>query len=185
MYIDKEDIELIMLCREHNDEAFGELVRRYSPMIRRAVKNFNGSIYTDGELFAEGCVALHSAANTYTCQEGLTFGLYARICVNHRIIDLIRRSNKLRQITECDVELVAVEADVGERMVKREAFNHLLDRARSVLSEYEYSVLVLHIQGYKTAYIAKELGKTPKSVDNAKNRLFRRLRSEFSDVSDN
>ena len=185
MYKDKQDIDLIMLCREHNDEAFDELVSRYTPMMRRAVNNFSGSIYTDGELFAEACVALHSAANTYIPDEGTTFGSYARVCVNHRMIDMFRRSDKIRKITECDVELVAVEGDVSERMVKREAFNHLLHRAQAVLSEYEYSVLILHIQGYKTAYIAKELGKTPKSVDNAKNRLFRRLRTELGDVADN
>ena len=55
---------------------------------------------------------------------------------------------------------------------------------RYLLSDYEYSVLLLHIQGYKTAAIAKVLGRTAKSVDNAKSRLFRHLRAELADSSD-
>jgi DNA-directed RNA polymerase specialized sigma24 family protein len=48
--------------------------------------------------------------------------------------------------------------------------------ARDLLSDYEYQVLMLHIQGYKTSEISAAVGRDTKSVDNAKARLFRRLR---------
>jgi DNA-directed RNA polymerase specialized sigma24 family protein len=60
--------------------------------------------------------------------------------------------------------------------VARERLGALFLYARQVLSDYEYSVLLYHIQGYKTSAIAERLGKSSKSVDNAKARVFRRLR---------
>ena len=69
-------------------------------------------------------------------------------------------------------------------IVARETFDRLMSSARSFLSDYEYRVLVLHIQGYKTSAIAKMLDRSPKSVDNAKYRIFGRLRLLLGDVSD-
>ena len=54
---DKTDInELILLCRKRDDDAFDELVRRYTPMIRKVISGFSGCPYDSDELFAEGCV---------------------------------------------------------------------------------------------------------------------------------
>ena len=68
--------------------------------------------------------------------------------------------------------------------MKREAIDSLLNSARKLLSDYEYRVLILHIQGYKTAAIAKMLSRSAKSIDNAKSRLFRRLRLQLGEISD-
>ena len=72
---------------------------------------------------------------------------------------------------------------VERRLEEREMFNRILTSAKDVLSDYEYRVLMLHIQGYKTADIAASLSKSAKSVDNAKARLFKRLRAEIGDIS--
>ena len=69
-------------------------------------------------------------------------------------------------------------------IIERESFDRIMDSARNLLSNYEYRVLMLHIQGYKTAVIAKTLGRTAKSVDNAKSRIFRRLRQELGGDGD-
>ena len=177
--------DLILLCRKRDDDAFDELVRRYSPMIHKVVSGFNSSSIDADELFAEGCVALHIAAQRFDIyQDEVTFGLYARICVRNRLVDMLRRSENEQSITDVDVEQVTDEDSVEERLVDKETFDRLLASAKGVLSDYEYRVLLLHIQGYKTAQIATMLGKSAKSVDNAKSRLFRRLRDEIGDISE-
>ena len=177
--------DLILLCRQHDDDAFDELLRRYTPMIRKVVSLFDDVPYDSDELFAEGCVALHVAAGRYDLDQGeVTFGLYARICVRNRILDMLRRADNANTDPEVDVEQVSDEADSPEQaVVDRDLFDRLLVSARCLLSAYEYRVLILHIQGYKTAAIASMLGKSAKSVDNAKARLFRRLRGEIGDIS--
>jgi RNA polymerase sporulation-specific sigma factor len=150
------------------------------------VSSFSGVGVDFSELFSEGCVALHIAANRYELdQNEVTFGLYARICVRNRIVDFLRTTDNLPKVSELDIEQLSDEGSLERKIVERETFDEAMKSARELLSDYEYSVLLLHIQGYKTAAIAKALGRTAKSVDNAKSRLFRHLRAELSDSSDN
>ncbi|MBE6533125.1 MAG: sigma-70 family RNA polymerase sigma factor [Ruminococcaceae bacterium] len=184
LYEDRDIGALIIECRAHNDEAFDELVRRYTPMMRKVISCFD-SQYDFGELFSEACVALHSAAQRYDVEQGeVTFGLYARICVRNRIVDLLRSAEAAEGFLDCDVEQISDDESVEVGIVKRETIDTLLNSAKNLLSDYEYRVLILHIQGYKTAAIAKMLSRTAKSVDNAKSRLFRRLRAELGDISE-
>ncbi len=176
--------DLIVACREHNDSAFDELVTRYTPMMRKVISGFSSPSLEFSELFSEACVALHSAMLRYDLEQGgVTFGLFARICVQHRIVDLIRAESG-KNVVDCDVDSVADSDSIERGLVEKETFEFLMRSARSLLSDYEYRVLVLHIQGYKTRSIAKMLDRTAKSVDNAKYRIFSRLRMLLGDVSD-
>ena len=75
--------------------------------------------------------------------------------------------------------MVADDGAIDVSIISRETADKLISAAHEILSDYEYKVLMLHSQGYKTAQIASALGRDAKSVDNAKNRIFRRLRSEL------
>ena len=175
--------DLIIACREYNDIAFDELVVRYTPMMRKVISSFSSSLEF-GELFSEACVALHTAMLQYDLDQGVvTFGLFARVCVHHRIVDLLRAESS-RTVVDCDVDGVSDSESIERGIVERETFEYLMSSARSLLSDYEYRVLVLHVQGYKTSVIAKMLDRTSKSVDNAKYRIFSRLRSLLGDVSE-
>ena len=110
LYENTDICDLILLCREHNDEAFDEIVRRYTPMMRKVILSFDQTSYEFSELLSEACVALHTAAQRYdTKQDEVTFGLFARICIRNRIVDLIRASSVDRGVSECDVEQLGEE----------------------------------------------------------------------------
>ncbi len=178
-------VSLIVGCRNHEDAAFDELVRRYTPMMRKVISSFASPTHDFDELFCEACVALHTAAQRFDLeQDDVTFGLYARICVRNRIVDLLRLDDHIPDISDCDIELVSDVDSVVSGLLQRETFEILLKSCQELLSDYEYRVLMLHIQGYKTAAISKLLSRTPKSVDNAKSRIFRRLRAEVGGISD-
>ena len=178
--------DLIIGCRNRDDEAFDELVRRYTPMMRKVICSFPSLSDEFGELFSEACVALHIAAQRYDLgQSDVTFGLYARICVRNRILGLLRGLDVSQDCSDCDVEQMGEDRGPEADIIERESFDRILHSARNLLSDYEYRVLMLHIQGYKTAVIAKTLGRTSKSVDNAKSRIFRRLRTELGGEADN
>ena len=168
--------ELLLGCKNGDDMAFSELVRRYSPLIYKLISE--SGLDTDTyELFSEGCVALHQAALGYDLdRDEVTFGLYAKACIYHRFVDVRRRNSANREPRELNAGNTECEAGPDERLVARERLDALFLYAKQVLSDYEYTVLLYHVQGYKTAAIAERLGKSPKSVDNAKARVFRRLR---------
>lgn len=186
-YEEKDLRELILACRERDDFAFDELVRRYTPMIKSVISKFSDASGDFDELFSEACVALHSAAVKYdVSQSNVTFGLYARICVDHRIVDFVRRRGAYSSISDVDIDELSSESSsesIESGIADRETVEILMRSARELLSEYEYKVLILHMQGYKTSAIAGLLGRTPKSVDNAKSRLFGRLRASLGGIS--
>lgn len=175
------DVEkLVLECRDHSDAAFAELVSRYTPLIRKIISGFSLDFTDDDELFSEACIALHQAAMSYDLtQNEVTFGLYARVCIHRRLIDLQRRQQTRIDVIDLDDRVVGTQQSPENTLLLRERFESVIKEARSMLSDYEYAVLLLHVQGYQTAAIAERLLRTPKSVDNAKARLFRRLREAF------
>ncbi len=173
--------DLIVCVREHDDAAFTELVKRYTPMIKKVIVGFYSPNINSDEAFSEACVGLYRAALSYDfSRSDITFGLYARVCVYHRMCDLFGKdvSAKYALIDDLDVESFPVSDALENSIVGREMLNGHLARAREILSEYEYNVFLLYIEGYATSDIAKELNRSAKSVDNAKARIFRRLREE-------
>ena len=186
-YKDVELIELLNLVRAGDDSAFSELVERYTPMLTKVISGFSGSSLRYDEAFSEACVALHRAAMSYDVSRraDVTYGLYARICVYRRICDLLEKLARDVQTVDFDVELIGTGTDIEQSLVGRERMSEYLSKARALLSEYEYDVFTLYVDGYSTAEIAKRLGRDSKSVDNAKSRMLKRLREEsdiFSDV---
>jgi len=172
--------ELVVASRGHDDSAFAELVKRYTPLMNKAISGFLDKGLSEDDLFCEATVALHTATLRYDLeQKSVTFGLFARICVHHRLIDLFRRDQTRPELVEFDVNELSAEDELVEGLATKERALQLLSDAQRVLSDYEYRVLLLHIQGYKTSAIAEELSKNSKSVDNAKLRIFRRLREHF------
>lgn len=181
--MDKMDIvDLISLVREGDNLAFAELIKRYTPLMNKEIGESINSGLSVGELYAEACIGLHRAAMTYDSSKSLTFGLYAKICIYRRLIDL-RRVNTVPQ-SDVDVEKLYVTPSIDSRLADAERFDTLMSRSRELLSDFEYQIFVLHVQGYRTARIAEMLSVSSKSVDNAKNRIFRKLREYFSDYSD-
>lgn len=177
-YTDTEIPVLLDLVRSGDDDAFAELVHRYMPMMMRAAEGCRTEL-SFSEALAEAQIALHSAARTYrTEQDAVTFGLYAKICVLRRL-SAHRRKEALavHSLDAMDGEALAAPDELESSLLEDEAFSALLRRVESLASPYEYRVfLLLTVYGYTVSQTAKALGRDRKSVGNARDRLFRRLR---------
>ena len=175
--------ELIFLVREGSDEAFGELVTMYTPMIRSVTSKYGASF---DDLFSDACMALYKAAYNYDLgQSEVTFGLYAQICVAHRVLDILRRENGSSiQITEDDIDNISVDSGIVSRLIREEERRAFHQSARQLLTDLEYSVFTLWLRDLKSAEIADRLGKDVKAVENAKARLLKKLRDGLGAVKD-
>ena len=178
--------DLILKIREGSDEAFSELIRRYLPMIKKVVAGFSGAKIRSDEAFCEASVAFYKAAKTYNlASTEVTFGLYARICVYRRLCDLVGKENGKEDLfSDLDIDTISVQSGIESALVSRENMQSALLLIKSLLSEYEYEVFILHLEGYTTSAIAQKLSKSPKSVDNAKARAIKHLRDSRAGFSD-
>ena len=175
---------LISKTRLGENGAFAELVEMYTPLINKLVSGFIGPSILYSEAFSEACIALHKAAVSYNLEStDVTFGLYARICIRRKLLDLVSRVSRDANLLGQEGEIFDTECDVETTLIVRESMERYLKAVRAILSEYEYNVLTLYIDGRTTAEISETLGKDAKSVDNAKARIFRRLREKSDKIS--
>ena len=170
--------DLIVLARQNDDFAFSEIATRYTPMLVKQVSELSSSVSAE-ELLTEAIVALHKAVLAYDVSLGkATFGTYARTCVRNHLLDFVSRaSSTVIDSRGVDVENVAVFSGIQSHLEREETLSIIKSWARGALSDYEYDVFLLWLAGEKTAQIAERLGQSPKSVDNAKNRMFKHLRA--------
>ena len=175
--------ELICMVRggKFSNEAFAELLDRYKPLLKKRITTyFSSNSVDETELFQEASIALHSAAMTYDSDkcDGVTFGLYASVCISNRLKSLIR--SRLRDVEKSDdfssLEKISSGVDVESFVVTRDVCDRVMNEARMLLSDFEYEVFRLGFERYTTRDIARSLGKTAKSVDNAKFRISQSLR---------
>ena len=175
-------------AEENADEAFSELLSRYMPLIKKRVAFYFDVSEDISEPMQEASIALHSAAVTYdSCKcDGVTFGLYAGVCVSNRLKSLIRKNAKdsIRIEHFSETDKLSSGVDVESYIVARDVCERVMKSAASLLSDFEFEVFRMGFERYTTKDISVALGRSPKSVDNAKFRISRRLREnkEICDI---
>ena len=171
---------LVLQCRAGDDSAFSELVATYTPMLKSEMAKL--SLPSD-EFFSEACVALYNAVLSFDLeQSNVTFGLYSAICVRRRLLDVLRKEKRVADAlaSDIDVDDIAVSDGIVSRLVHKEENEHFRARVRELLSKYEYEVFNLWLLGLSAADISERLSTDVKSVENAKARVLKKLRSGFS-----
>ena len=183
------DEELIM--RIHNDkndhgdnnEIMDYILEKYKPLVR---KKTNALYLIGGEnddLIQEGMIGLLAAIKTFNNSKGAQFKTYAQTCINNSIQTALRKFNRKKDIPIGSVIEYAEEEIPEENgvisaedyYIAGESVSMLANTLKENLSEYENEVLRLHIVGCNYSEIAKRLSKTPKSVDNALQRIKKKL----------
>jgi RNA polymerase sporulation-specific sigma factor len=171
--------ELIEAARKGDDVAFTALVNAYKPMINGLIRAYG---LDERDVFTDACLRLRAAVERYDPSRGLTFGLYAKICVEKAMLDAVKvRDRDLAHLVdgEVDVDGIAVPGGIQAMLEHRERSARFVAAARRVLSGLEFDVFHYWMLGYKTSEIASALGISAKAVDNAKNRMWTKLRSNL------
>jgi RNA polymerase sporulation-specific sigma factor len=181
----EQEITLLLAKASKGDSvAFEAISSLFAPMLRRVKKSFcQGLCAADcDEISAEAEIALFQAVRTYTEACGVTFGAYARVCVKNALISLHRKRNRVPAALPIEEwPLLWEEADSSALHLANEAAETVaaLKEMKKLLSPYEQRVFDLYAEGNSISQIARELGKTEKSVSNAVFRLFQKLREQF------
>jgi len=181
-----EDIgDLLLSIQSGSSGAFVELSELYEPLLAKEVSRYEGSLsHADLEDLRQGAyISLYRAALAYRADRGLTFGLFAKICIVNGIADTLRYIGKktvdvsMEQVS--DEELPASGDNPQNMMLDKEETSALRHKIRFVLSELECRIFDLYLDGYSYTEIAAKIGKTPKSVDNALRRVKAKLKKIF------
>ena len=171
-----------------SDSAISEyLMEKYKPLVRRAARRLYLIGADKEDLLQEGMLGLFRAMQSYRPEKNVSFAAYAELCVTRQMYSAIAASRRkkyqplndslsLNELQEHTPDyLPSSEEDPELQMVRREEAEGLLGEIFSRLSTYENRVLSYYMDGLDYLEIAKRLGKTAKSVDNALNRIRRKV----------
>ncbi len=171
--MDQELLDLISGVKAGGHEEYEILKAKYMPLISDMAKSFEESGAGSLDDLAEDAerAFLKAAVSFDDKKEGITFGLYAKICIRNALIS-VRRAQKSRQRKE---KKVAGEV-VSQRSRALASFgdadpNEILKRIESSLSDYEMAVLKEFFSGRSAKETAEVLGTDEKSVYNAVYRI--------------
>lgn len=177
------DDELVFAARENNHEAFSQLVSRFSPVLQQLSQKYRQYGAEPEDLVQEGLLGLLSAVQTYHSGGGASFRTYAGVCIRNRMLSVVRRlsggDNRQEVLPNEEgrmdsfPELAAEEPETV--LIRREEWQLLQQRLQAQLTEREYQVLMLHIGAYSYREIAAKLSITEKAVDNALQRVRRKV----------
>ncbi len=178
-----EVLRLLTEIREGKDAAFNALLSKYEGLLRRRVAAVCRQDAAKQDAYQEACLALHRAALHYVSQDTVTFGLYAKICVDNALKTKYKQDARRTAVLDNgeQIDFVPFEdsdffAPFFDRMEEKEKAEELLSQIRSFLSPYEARVFSLYIADVPPKEIAARLCKDEKSVKNAMDRLLRKLR---------
>lgn len=175
--------ELIQKTRHTDKNSFKHILSHYSNMLHSIIHSFEvpGCDYDD--LFQEAQVGLYKAVMTYD-EKYSSFSTYAYICIKTSVVSYLRKStaksnipqNMMFSLSDEDFDVINVWANPENEFIGNESLEILTEKIDSLLSPYERKVLSLYLSDASYADIAVQLGKSEKSVDNAIQRIRRKLK---------
>lgn len=182
------DEELVFEAKNGNDTAINILARRYKTMVSAITHSYFLFGCDSEDLLQEGMIAIINAISSYSGEA--SFKSYATVCVRNRIFSLIKSFNNLKNkplnnyislsgYPEGDADkteiITAKTFGPEETYINRESFAEHKKSIEENLSKYEYKILQLYLQGYSYGKIAEFMNKNEKSIDNAIQRIRKKL----------
>ena len=185
------DEELCELAGKGNRLAEEELVTRYRRLVRTCARPFFLAGGDSEDLTQEGMVGLIHAIREYDAGKAAGFRTFAEICIRNRLYSVLRAAARdkhkaLNQSISLDTPDFdsnsytsgtnnLAQRDPEDHMIDRERTAALLSGVRKQLSEFEAKILGYYLDGLSCGEIAETVGKNPKSVDNAVQRIRRKV----------
>ena len=180
------DERLCALASEGERSAEEALVLRHTRLVRMCARPFFLAGGDSEDLIQEGMLGLLAAIREFRPDRGARFATYAQVCVRRRIISAVRSASGGKHAPLNDyvsLELLSSEAgalDPEDLIIRREAFHTLEGDISESLTRLEKQVLARYLEGESYAEIAQAVGRSPKSVDNAVQRIRRKTAKVLS-----
>ena len=171
-------------CREAEDE----LVLRYGQLVRACARPLFLAGGDSEDLIQEGMLGLLTAIRGFDFRRDTAFRTYAEICIRSRLITAVRAAQGGKHsplnhsisfepplFDGTNAQLFSIVESPEDVIIGREELKERLDALKGQLSELEANILPLYLNGLSCGEIAKQVDRSQKSVDNAIQRIRRKM----------
>lgn len=182
---------LISEYRKDSTDVMDYLMEKYKPMVRRKARAMYLLGGENEDLIQEGMIGLMKAVRSFDDSQGASFASFAELCVSRQMYSAIEASKRKKHMplnsyvsiyeendNGDDVQLPLIDTIEGSReddpevmYFGRQYVEAMIEKLQDSLSPMENHVLYLHMMGTDYRRIAEILEKSPKSIDNALQRI--------------
>ncbi len=184
----QEERELIRLAQGGDQSAMASLMVAYTPLVRRQAAGVFCAGAEQEDLMQEGFLGLVSAILTYDGEKSAAFSPYAAVCIRRSVLTAVRSASRMKHLplnrsvsidSEEFPELASASGDEDPelKVIGRERLTQIERFIGKELSSFEQSVLKAYLSGSAYEEIAQGLHASPKAVDNALQRVRRKLKA--------
>ncbi len=188
------DEEIVRLCHEGDTNAEEYLLNKYKNFVRSKARSYFLIGADHEDIVQEGMIGLYKAIRDYKQEKLSSFRAFAELCITRQIITAIKTATRQKHIPlnsyvslnkplydeESDRTLldIIMEGSTGnpeDMIINQENLGSIHRKINEVLSGLEQEVLSAYLDGKSYQEIAESLGRHVKSIDNALQRVKRKL----------
>ena len=188
------DEEIVELIRNNDDFALEYLINRYRNFVRAKSRSYFLIGADREDIIQEGMIGLYKAIRDYRSDRLASFRAFAELCITRQIITAIKTATRQKHIplnsyislnrpiydedsdrTLLDIISGTKVTDPEELVISKEEFIDIENKMSEFLSDLEWKVLMYYLEGKSYQEIADDLSRHVKSVDNALQRVKRKL----------
>ncbi len=198
------DEDIVLEAQEHDNVLAQEyLLHKYRNFVRAKARSYFLIGAEREDIIQEGMIGLYKAIRDFKNDKQASFRAFAELCVTRQIITAIKTATRQKHIplnsyvslnkpiyeedsdrTLLDVISGVKVANPEDMVISREEFSDIEDKMNDILSDLEWKVLMSYLDGKSYQEIAADLGRHIKSIDNALQRVKRKLEKCINSKSD-
>ncbi|HZJ85145.1 MAG TPA: RNA polymerase sporulation sigma factor SigH [Syntrophomonadaceae bacterium] len=202
-YDELADEDIVQLAQQGNQYAVEYLVEKYRNFVRAKARSYFLIGADREDIIQEGMIGLFKAIRDYKADKLTSFRAFAELCITRQIITAIKTATRQKHIPlnsyvslnkpiydeESDRTLMDILStnkitNPEEIVISREEFYFIEKKMGEILSTLEWKVLMAYLEGKSYQEIAIELKRHVKSIDNALQRVKRKLEKYLVDRND-
>ena len=199
-YSELNDEEIVELAQQGEQFAVEYLVDKYKNFVRAKARSYFLIGADREDIIQEGMIGLFKAIRDYKVDKLTSFRAFAELCITRQIITAIKTATRQKHIplnsyvslnkpiydeesdrTLMDILSTTKITNPEEIVISREEFIFIERKMGEILSSLEWKVLMAYLEGKSYQEIAVELKRHVKSIDNALQRVKRKLEKYLED----
>ena len=205
-FLDKcqqDEYDIVLKASKGDKIALEYIITKYKNFVKAKAKSYFLIGADKEDIIQEGMIGLYKAVRDFDGNKTNSFKCFAEICITRQIITAIKTATRQKHIplnsyvslnkpiydeesdrTLLDIIATSIVTDPEELIISKEELRNIESKMNELLSDLELEVLELYLNGKSYQFIADRLGRDVKSIDNALQRVKRKLEKHLENRND-
>ena len=199
----QDEYDIVLKASKGDKIALEYIIKKYKNFVKAKAKSYFLIGADKEDIIQEGMIGLYKAVRDFDASKTNSFKGFADICITRQIITAIKTATRQKHIplnsyislnkpvydeeserTLLDIIATSIVTDPEELIISKEELKHIESKMNELLSYLELQVVEYYLNGKSYQYIADKLKRDVKSIDNALQRVKRKLEKHLENRND-